>query len=104
MPTTPQKAAGWRIEPPVSEPSANKTSPAATAAADPPDEPPGTVSRFHGFFVFWNAEFSLEEPIANSSIFNFPIVIVSAFEQPLHHKSGQSFLRFCLHTLSASLL
>ena len=52
MPTTPQNAAGWRIEPPVSEPSENKTSPAATAAADPPDEPPGTVSRFHGFLRF----------------------------------------------------
>ena len=24
---------------------------AATAAADPPDEPPGTYFRFHGFFV-----------------------------------------------------
>ena len=33
MPTTPQSAAGWRIEPPVSEPSASGTSPAATAAA-----------------------------------------------------------------------
>ena len=42
MPTTPHSAAGWRIEPPVSEPSASGTNPAATAAADPPEEPPGT--------------------------------------------------------------
>ncbi len=38
----PQKLAGWRTEPPVSEPSAAGTAPAATSAADPPDEPPGT--------------------------------------------------------------
>eukprot|EP00955_Chlamydomonas_euryale_P053469 355515-Chlamydomonas_euryale.AAC.13 len=41
-PTTPQKCAGWRIEPPVSVPSAATHSRAATAAAEPPDEPPGT--------------------------------------------------------------
>ena len=33
---------GCRIEPPVSEPRLNGTKPAATAAAEPPDEPPGT--------------------------------------------------------------
>ena len=35
----PQSAAGWRIEPPVSVPSAHGARPAATAAALPPDEP-----------------------------------------------------------------
>ena len=44
----PQSAAGWRIEPPVSVPSAHGASPAATAAALPPDEPPGTRVRSHG--------------------------------------------------------
>ena len=38
IPTTPQYAAGCLIEPPVSEPKLNGTKPAATAAADPPDE------------------------------------------------------------------
>ena len=38
----PQNAAGWRIEPPVSVPSAHGARPPATAAAEPPDEPPGT--------------------------------------------------------------
>ena len=38
----PVKAAGWRIEPPVSVPVAAGTSRAATAAAEPPEEPPGT--------------------------------------------------------------
>jgi len=51
MPTTPQYDAGCRIEPPVSEPSAQKHSFAATAAAEPPEEPPGTCSVFHGFLV-----------------------------------------------------
>ena len=32
--------------------SEKSTSPAATEAADPPDDPPGTVSRFHGLRVF----------------------------------------------------
>ena len=33
------------MEPPVSEPKENSTSPAATDAAEPPEEPPGTVSK-----------------------------------------------------------
>ena len=41
-PTTPQQAAGSRIEPPVSLPSVPRTNPAATAAAEPLDEPPAT--------------------------------------------------------------
>ena len=47
----PQNAAGPRTDPPVSVPNAAGTCPAATAAPDPPDEPPGTLSRFHGFRV-----------------------------------------------------
>ena len=42
MPTIPQNDAGWRIEPPVSVPVAPIASRAATADAEPPDEPPGT--------------------------------------------------------------
>ena len=42
MPTTPQKLAGWRIEPPVSVPVAPRHKFADTAAADPPEDPPGT--------------------------------------------------------------
>ena len=41
MPAMPVKAAGWRIEPPVSVPVTPGASRAATAAAEPPDEPPG---------------------------------------------------------------
>ena len=39
-PVTPQKCAGIRIEPPVSDPSAAKVSRAATAEPEPDDEPP----------------------------------------------------------------
>ena len=60
------------IDPPVSEPSAHGASPALTAAADPPPEPPGTRVGSQGFRVGPNAEFSVEEPIANSSRFVFP--------------------------------
>src|SRR5919204_5832512 len=67
MPTTPHRAAGWRIEPPVSVPRAQGAVPAATAAALPPEEPPGTRSRSHGLSTGPKPEFSLDEPIANSS-------------------------------------
>ena len=43
-----QYDAGVRIEPPVSVPSAAKHKPAETAAADPPDEPPGLRSMAQG--------------------------------------------------------
>jgi len=71
---TPQSEAGWRTEPPVSEPSATGTIPAATATADPPDDPPGTREVSQGFFTGPNAEFSFEDPIANSSQFVLPII------------------------------
>src|ERR671930_24647 len=63
----PHKAAGWRIEPPVSVPRAHGASPAATAAALPPLEPPGTRVRSHGLSTGPKPEFSFDEPIANSS-------------------------------------
>ena len=47
-PTVPVTCAGWRIEPPVSLPSASGASKAATDAAEPPPEPPGMRSRSHG--------------------------------------------------------
>ena len=71
-PTTPQSDAGCRTLPPVSVPRAQTASPAATAAAEPPLEPPGTRSRSHGLCTGPNAEFSLDEPIANSSQFVLP--------------------------------
>src|SRR5689334_25005697 len=54
-PTTPQCDAGMRIEPPVSEPSATGTSPAATAAPEPDDEPPA-IRCFAAFRVVFARE------------------------------------------------
>ena len=68
----PQNADGNFTEPPVSEPSAHGASPPETAAADPPPDPPGTRDGSHGLRDGPNAEFSLEEPIANSSVFVLP--------------------------------
>src|SRR5215217_6217216 len=73
-PTIPQSAAGCLIDPPVSDPSAHGARPAATAAADPPPEPPGTRVGSHGLRDGPNAEFSVDDPIANSSVFVFPSV------------------------------
>ena len=70
--TTPQKLPGWRIDPPVSEPSVTVAMPAATAAADPPDEPPGTREVSQGFLVVPKALDSVVEPKANSSMLSLP--------------------------------
>ena len=48
-PTSPHIDEGTRIEPPMSLPCATATIPAATAAADPPLEPPVDRSGAHGF-------------------------------------------------------
>src|SRR5215470_14619256 len=79
MPTMPVSAAGWRIEPPVSVPVAPRQSPAATADAEPPDEPPGTSFaseplRRHGDTTGPNADVSFDEPMANSSQLSLPSI------------------------------
>ena len=78
----PHRAAGWRIDPPVSEPSASGARPAATAAADPPLDPPGVRSSAQGFLAGPNAEFSFEEPIANSSQLVLPTITAPAAFEP----------------------
>jgi hypothetical protein len=52
---------------------------AATAAAEPPEEPPGTRLKSQGLLVVKKAEFSVEEPIANSSRLVLPIIIAPEF-------------------------
>src|SRR5688572_22678769 len=74
----PARAAGCRIEPPVSVPVAAGARRAATAAAEPPELPPGTVSVFHGLRTGPNHEVSFDEPIANSSMLVLPIVTAPA--------------------------
>src|SRR4051794_41855080 len=51
---------------------ASGASKAATAAAEPPPDPPGMRSRSHGLRVGPYAECSVEDPIANSSMLVLP--------------------------------
>src|SRR5579862_5504623 len=78
MPQTPENAAGWRIEPPVSVPVAALTRRAATAAAEPPELPPGTQSRFQGLRTGPKYDDSFDEPMANSSMLVLPIMTMPA--------------------------
>src|SRR5690349_10511027 len=71
-PTVAVNAAGWRIDPPVSDPMASGAWNAASAAALPPPDPPGTRWTSHGLRVGPYAEFSVDDPIANSSMFVLP--------------------------------
>ena len=72
IPESPQAADGMRIEPPPSEPVASGTIPAASAAAVPPEEPPGVWSRFHGLRVTPNVAFAVLGAQANSGRFVLP--------------------------------
>src|SRR5258708_31080612 len=60
------------MDPQGSDPMASGAWNAASAAALPPPEPPGTRSTFHGLRVGPYAEFSVELPMANSSMFVLP--------------------------------
>src|SRR5687767_874652 len=77
-PTMPQSDAGCRTEPPVSDPSATGTMPAETAAAEPPLDPPGTRDVSQGFLTGPKAEFSFDEPMANSSQLVLPTMTAPA--------------------------
>src|SRR5215813_11532802 len=50
-PTPPHQLAGMRMEPPISDPCAIGTMPAATAAIPPPVDPPAEYACFHGVDV-----------------------------------------------------
>jgi len=71
-PTTPQNAAGRMTEPLVWLPIASGTTPAATAAADPIDDPPEVRERSHGFRVGPGCA------IASSAVTVFPTMIAPA--------------------------
>src|SRR3954454_13048683 len=78
-PTSPQNEAGLRIDPPPSPPVAIGTTPAATAAADPPLEPAVLISRFQGFLVapVWRDVVSSASP--NSDVVVRPRLMNPAF-------------------------
>ena len=73
-PTTPQRAAGPRIDAPVSPPLAPKNIPAPSPAAFPALEPPVGLLRFHGLFVPLP-----DDPDENSGRFVLPSRIAPAF-------------------------
>src|SRR3954452_1276275 len=73
-PTRPQQAAGMRIEPPPSLPCAIGTIPAATAAADPPLDPPGVREPSHGLRVGPVKRGSVVGRIANSGRLVIPTI------------------------------
>jgi hypothetical protein len=73
MPDVPQIAAGMRMEPPVSDPSAANASRAATALPEPLDDPPVTCAVFQGLrqcpkWALWPVGLK-----ANSAMLSVPI-------------------------------
>ena len=63
-----------RIDPPPSLPCATGTSPAATATAEPPDEPPGVRLVSHGLRVAPEWRGSVVGRIPNSGRFVVPTI------------------------------
>ena len=70
MPTTPQKLAGLRKEPPRSEPWASQAVPVARATAAPPDEPAAEREVFHGLRVRPKTSLKVLAPAPNSGVFD----------------------------------
>ena len=68
-----------RIEPPPSFPCAMATMPAATAAAEPPLEPPVMRSRFQGFRAAPNSLGSVVGRMPNSGVLVLPTTMRPAF-------------------------
>src|ERR1700761_5948479 len=77
-PVMPHHAAGWRIEQPVSVPSAQGARRAATATAEPLLEPPGVrgTSASHGFHGVPRCWFIPHAPQANSTVCVLPSTII----------------------------
>ena len=65
-PTSPQKPAGVRVDPPPSLAVANGTMPAATALAEPPLDPPGVRLGSHGLRVTPHALVAVYAHVPNS--------------------------------------
>src|SRR3954471_22328374 len=70
IPTTPQKLAGLRSDPPMSEPCASQAVPVASAAAAPPEEPAAERDRSHGLRVAPNTSLKVLAPAPNSGVFD----------------------------------
>src|SRR6185312_12039202 len=73
-PKRPQADAGMRIEPPPSVACAIGTMRAATAAAEPPLEPPALCAGFHGLRVGPNRRGSVELARPSSGVLVLPTI------------------------------
>src|SRR5256886_9890603 len=83
-PTTPQHEAGIRTPPPPSPPWARPQSPAATAAAAPPLEPPAVRLLSTGLRAGGNIGPSVTGRVPNSDAFVFPrMTAPSSFRRPM---------------------
>ena len=71
-PTTPQKEAGFRNDPPRSDPSARDSEPQARAAAAPPLEPPEVRVGSQGLRVVPNTGLKVCEPDPSSGVLVLP--------------------------------
>ena len=74
----PQAAAGRRMDPPVSDPTAPRARPAATATAEPLEEPPVQCPARHGFWACPWWALSPKGPIASSVMLSLPSVTAPA--------------------------
>ncbi len=86
-PTAPESAAGIRTDPPMSVPSANGTTPVATATADPPDEPPEVRSGFQGLRVTPHRGLDVKLEWANSGVVVLPMRIAPASSSRSMHSA-----------------
>src|ERR1700712_929611 len=68
MPTTPQKLAGLRNEPPMSVPWASQAVPVASATAAPPEEPAADFEVSQGLRVAPNTSLKVLAPAPNSGV------------------------------------
>ena len=80
-PNRPQQAAGMRIEPPPSLAPATGTMPAATAAAAPPEEPPGVRPRSQGLRAGPKRSGSVTPLAPNSGVLVLPKITRPASSQ-----------------------
>ncbi|MCZ7525697.1 MAG: hypothetical protein M5U14_04485 [Acidimicrobiia bacterium] len=77
-PANPHAADGIRIDPPPSDPVARGTMAAATAAAEPPLEPPQERAGAHGLPVAPNSRFSVSARKPYAGVLVFPITTAPA--------------------------
>src|SRR5215472_14902880 len=87
-PTSPHSLAGIRMEPPPSLACAAATRPAATAAAEPPLDPPVEWPRFQGLRVGPYASGSVVGSVPSSGVLVRPrMMSPAAFSLPVRYES-----------------